>query len=58
MIPANKSTPQLELQLLVQNYCTVLKITSPLVCKKGTTHKITILEQKQEGGSALHTTDV
>ena len=56
--PANKSKPQLEMHLLVQNYCTVLKITTPLFCKKGTTHTISILEQKQEGGSVLHTTDV
>jgi hypothetical protein len=28
---------------------------SPLLYKKGTTHKISILEQKQEGDSVLHT---
>ena len=30
---------------------------SPLLCKKRTTHKIPILQQKQEGSSVLHTTN-
>jgi hypothetical protein len=30
---------------------------SPLFCKKGAPHKITILQEKQEGGSVLHMTN-
>ena len=32
---------------------TKLCMKSPLFCKKGTIHKISILQEKQEGGSVL-----
>jgi hypothetical protein len=29
----------------------------PLFCKKGTTHKISVLQEKQGGGTVVHVTD-
>jgi hypothetical protein len=34
-----------------------LMCISPLFCKKGTTNKISILQEKEEGGSDLHMTN-
>jgi hypothetical protein len=41
------------------SYCVradIFGIYRPYFCKKGTTHKISIVQQKQEGGSILHMT--
>jgi hypothetical protein len=37
-----------------ERYSVANKVIFPLFCKKGTTHKISILQEKQESGSVLH----